>query len=160
LPEAVDGRWRDRRPAAVERLDRGEVLRPRLLQSHQRVVGGDRPDRVGDAVFGGRVERDLGPEASGEDERGVLDEPEGRVDDRAGDVEQRSDRQDDVAGTTPTKSAKLRATAATLAWEFIAPLGGPVVPEVYVRSARSSGEIVTGSGLRPAFSLMTVIRSP
>ncbi len=36
---------------------------------------------------------------------------------------------------------------ATFPWLFIAPFGGPVVPDVYVRTAVSPGSKVTGGGV-------------
>ena len=81
LGEPLDRRRRDGGTTAVEGLDRGEVLRPRILQAHERVIRGDRTDRERDAVLTESIEHDLRPEPAREDERRVADEGERGVGD-------------------------------------------------------------------------------
>jgi hypothetical protein len=61
---------------------------------------------------------------------------------------------------TPIHDAQVATTLRTLPWVFMAPFGGPVVPEVYVRNATSSQVGSTKAGRRPAYSPINATRSP
>ena len=54
------------------------------------------------------------------------------------------------AGVRPAQSRYAWALKTTFRCVFIAPFGGPVVPDVYVRNATSSGSSRTGSKRSPA----------